>query len=209
MMAAMKQRRPSRRKPSKKPTPRPPAPRPQPGPDTLAWHNPDQPTPMRRASNAALMASSGIVEPPSPPQGEAGDQASFKVEVAKAAQHAEMLSRNAIVEALIAELPKERPVGVGHNQPLITSDEVREIELVVVFLNAQPIVPSAPDKAEAAASTSKKIGERLLTYLDAFMLEAAKSGGKELAKRLVQAPYWFALSYALTTLAQSISNWLH
>jgi hypothetical protein len=172
----------------------------------LAWHQPLT-TPQQRKSNiAALTASSGTVEPILPP-GEAADKASFKGEVDKAAQHEEMLSRITILEALIAELPKQ-PVGIGHNQPLITKDDVQEIKQAIAILKAQPVVPTALDQVRASGSIPKKVGERLKTYLDAFMLEAAKSGGKEAGKRLVQFSYWWLLLDALMKLAQSVTAWL-
>jgi hypothetical protein len=58
-------------------------------------------------------------------------------------------------------------------------------------------------------STLKKIKERLGRYLDAFMLEASKSAGKELIKQLGKFSRWWLLLDALTKLAQSVFNWLH
>jgi hypothetical protein len=57
----------------------------------------------------------------------------------------------------------------------------------------------------AAGLTLKKVGERLATYLDAFLLEASKSAGKEFGKRLVQLSYWWALAATLMGLAQSVA----
>jgi len=70
-------------------------------------------------------------------------------------------------------------------------------------------VPKAPEEARAAVSTLKKIGERLGTYLDDFLSEAAKSAGKEFGKRLVQLSYWLALATTLMGLAHSVEGWLH
>jgi hypothetical protein len=128
--------------------------------------------------------------------------------VGRAAQHEEMLSWIEVLEALIAELPKQRR-GIGHNLQPISDDERQSIIKCVIILKHQPVVPTAPDDARAAGSTLKKIGERLGTYLDTFLLEASKSAGKELGKRLVQLSYWWALWYVLTKLAQSVFNWLH
>jgi hypothetical protein len=203
MMAAMKQRRPSRRKPSKKRSPRPPAPRPQPGPEILAWQQPLTTPQQPKVNLAALMASSGIVEPILPPS-ETPDKPSFKGEVDKAAQHAEMLSRIAILESLIAELPKQ-PVGIGHNQPLMTKDDIQEIKQAIATLKAQPVMPTAPDQAKAAGSTLIKFGERLGTYLlkqaDLFVSEAVKEAAKLLMKLL-------ALSNALMLVGNAVEAWL-
>jgi hypothetical protein len=111
--------------------------------------------------------------------------------------------------------PRKRPWlssaerGEGHNRQLITEDEVQEIKEAVAVLKSQPVVPTAPDKTRAAGSTLKKIKERLGRYLDAFMLEASKSAGKELIKQLGKFSRWWLLLDALTKLAQSVFNWLH
>jgi hypothetical protein len=129
----------------------------------------------------------------------------------EAPQHEEMLSRIAILESLIAELPK-RQIGIGHNQQLITQDDVQEIKQAIAVLKAQPVVPTAPDEARAAGSTLMRFGERLGTYLlkqaDVFISEAVKSAGKETGKRLVQSPFWWALATTLMLVGQSVSNWL-
>jgi len=62
--------------------------------------------------------------------------------------------------------------------------------------------PHPPEKAQAAASTLKKIGERLGTYLDACLLEASK----EVGKRLAQLSYWWALYYALENVVKSAAS---
>jgi hypothetical protein len=201
----MKQRRSKRRKPFRQPPKRlPPT-------DPLDWLQPlAQPTPTRRASNAAR---SETVEPILPPTDPA-DQAKFEGEVDKARQHEEMLQRIAIVESLLAELPNQPP-GIGHNrQPIkpITKEYVRRIKQAVAVLKGQPVVPTAPDDARAAGSKLMEIGDRLGTYLleqaDVFISEATKSAGKEFGKRLVQSPFWWALATALMGLAQSVFRWL-
>ena len=119
-----------------------------------------------------------------------------------------MLSWIEILEALIAELPKQ-PRGIGHNLHPITEDDVQSITKCIVILKSQPVVPTAPDDAKAAGSTLQKVVERLGTYLDTCLLEASKSAGKELGKRLVQLSYWLALGYALNNVVQSVAAWLH
>jgi hypothetical protein len=152
---------------------------------------------------------------------EAADQAAFKAEVkeevelrdttdatvVRAAAHKQMLSWIEVLEGLIVELPKQRR-GIGHNLQPITQEEVEEATHAVAVLKAQPVAPKAPDEAKAAASTLKKIGERLGTYLDNFLLEASKSGGKEFGKQLARAPYWWALWHALKNIIQSVAGWL-
>jgi hypothetical protein len=127
------------------------------------------------------------------------------VQIRRAAQHEEMLAQVTILEVLIAELPNQ-PIDIGHNQQSITKDDVQEIKQAIAVLKAQPV---APAKARAARSMLKKVGERFGTYLDTFLLEASKSGGKEFGKRLVRLSYWLALWYTLNNLIQSITNWLH
>src|SRR5262249_37306390 len=126
-------------------------------------------------------------------------------------QYEEMLSRIAVLERLIAELPKQRP-GIGHNRRPIGDDEVQEIKQAIAILKAQPAVPTAPDEARVAGSILMMIGERLGAYLvkqtDIFVSEAVKSAGKEFGKRLVQSPFWWALATTLMVLAQSVAAWL-
>jgi hypothetical protein len=160
-----------------------------------------------------------IVEPVLPGDREAADQAGLKGEsgfqadatVVRAALHEEMLARVTILEALIASVPKQ-PIGIGHNQPSITQEDVAEIKEAIAVLKAQPVMPTAPDKARAAGLTLMRFGERLGTYLlkqaEVFVSEAVKSGGKEFGKRLVQSPLWWALATALMLVAQSVSKWL-
>jgi hypothetical protein len=157
------------------------------GATRLAWRPED-------AGDRFAVTHSGKTEPVPVPQ----------LSQPKPPQYEEMLSRIAVLERLIAELPKQRP-GIGHNRPPIGEEEVQEITQAVAILKAQPV---APDKAEAAGSTLRKIGERLGTYLDAFLLEAAKSAGKEFGKRLMQLSYWLALATTLMSVAQSVAAWL-
>jgi hypothetical protein len=156
--------------------------------------------------------SNAVLDPIGTPDGSlalrlhAGAKVGVQVEttVIRAAPYQEMLSRIEVLERLITELPNQRP-NVGHNIQPITGEDVQEIRQAVAILKAQPVVP---DKAKAAGSTLKKIGERLGTYLDAFLLEAAKSAGKEFGKRLVQVSYWLALATTLMSVAQSVAAWL-
>jgi hypothetical protein len=191
----MKQRRPTRRKPRKQASTNEPPPVP------WGWQSALEPPPRPpRASNVAMMSSSGMVAPPLPLR-----EAAVKD---KASQHEEMLLRITILERLIADLPKQ-PIGIGHNQPPITKEDIQEIKQAIATMKAQPVVPTALNEASAAGSTLKKIGERLGTYLDACLLEASRSVGKELGKRLVQLSYWYILLDALMKLAQSVAIWLH
>ena len=149
-------------------------------------------------------------------------------------QYEEMLSRIEVLEALMAELPNQRR---RTNDPPITDDDISEITKAVAILKAQPgtetpkrprrqkretakaatleeVVPTlevVPKKAKAAGSTLRKIGERLGTYLDTFLLEASKSGGKEAGKEgvkllLRRLPYWLALYFALTNIANYVAS---
>jgi hypothetical protein len=70
----------------------------------------------------------------------------------------------AVVEDLMAKMPRD--VGIGHNQPPLTSEEIQEIRDALAILKAKPVEAV---KAKAAASTLKKIGEKLGTYLDGCM----------------------------------------
>jgi len=100
-------------------------------------------------------------------------------------QYQEMLSWIGVLEILITEFPKQRR-GIGHNIQPITNEDLEQIEQAVTILKAPlPKAPHPPDKAQAAASTLKKIGERLGTYLDACLLEASKEVGKRLAQTCI------------------------
>jgi hypothetical protein len=170
----------------------------------MAFQPQSEPPQQRRTSRAALLASSEIAEPIGPP-GEAGDQASFKVETIARAAPEDVLSRVTMLEALMAEMPKH-PVGIGHNQqPPITREDVDEIKDALASLKAQRVVLT---EAKAAASTLKKIGGKLGAYLDAFVMELAKSAGKQLV--LASAPlwYWYFFNEVLTGLANSVMDWL-
>jgi hypothetical protein len=182
----MKQRRPKRRKPFRQ----------------LPKRLPPTPPPPEQAPEE-IEDDEGTVEPL--PIAAIPD---IRTEVIRAAPYKQMLSWIEVLEALIAELPKQRP-GVGHNLQLIADDELQSITKCIIILKHQPVVPTAPDDARAAGSTLKKIGERLGTYLDACLLEASKSAGKELGKRLAQLPYWLAIWYALNNIVQSVAAWLH
>jgi hypothetical protein len=162
---------------------------------------------------------SSVIEPPLPPRkAVAAIQADMKAEgtlqvdatiINRTAQYEEMLSRIAILETLMAEMPKQS-IGIGHNQPPpITSEDVQEIKDALATLKAQQVVPTAPDEARAAGSTLKKIGGRLVAYLDAFMMEASKSLGKEGVKRLLRLGYWYLLAQLLNGVANTVMEWLH
>jgi hypothetical protein len=174
---------------------------------------PSPPPPRPSGEIAALppQASNAVLDQAGSPEGSlalhAGAAVGVQVEktVIRAAPYQEMLSRIEVLESLIAEFPKQQRPGIGHNIQPITDEDVQEIRQAVAILKAQPVVP---DKARAAGSTLKKIGERLGTYLDAFLLETAKEAGKEFGKRLVQLSYWLALGHALMSIAQSVPNWL-
>jgi len=93
-----------------------------------------------------------------------------------------MLSWIVVLEGLIVELPTQQQ---GNTQPL-THLELQAIRSSIFILKHKP----APADAKAAASTLKKIKERLGTYLDNFFLELSKSAGEEAGKRIVQLPFW-------------------
>jgi hypothetical protein len=83
-----------------------------------------------------------------------------------------------LVDSQSARPTQRRPR--TYRQP-ITQDDVQEIKQANATIKALPVTPKASDndKAKAAASTLKKIGERLGTYLDACLLEASKELGKK------------------------------
>jgi hypothetical protein len=160
-------------------------------PDTIA----SQIAALRPNMSNAVLTTMGARETP------------LSLREAAKAQHEKMLSQVAVLERLTAELPNQSP-GIGHNRPPISAEDIREITNATAILKVQPIVPTAPDEARAAGLIVKKIGERLGTYLDAFLLETAKSAGKEFGKRLVQISYWLALASTLMGLGQSVTEWL-
>jgi hypothetical protein len=163
---------------------------------------------------STAVVSNAVVDPPTVPI--SATAATLMGEVAmrseavviSSAQYEKVRSQIAVLERLITELPKQPP-GIGHNRPPISEEEVGEITEAIAILKVQPVVPTAPDEARAAASTLKRTGERLGAYLDTFLSEAAKSAGKEFGKRLVQLSYWYALAHTLMGVVQSVSAWLH
>jgi hypothetical protein len=225
----MKRRLPPRRKPSKPPQkllPQAPTP-----PSPSGWQPQEIGALPHRASNAPP-PTLDIVEPPKPTAGTApgeikwvndqGQPVTFvndkgepltwttnppSADPSTSARHQEMLSRIIVLERLLAEMPEQR-TGIGHNRSHISEDEVREIATALIILKAQPIVPTVPDEARAAATTLKKIGEHLGAYLDDFLSETAKSAGKEFGKRVVQSPFWWALATTLMVVARSVIEWL-
>src|SRR6516225_614629 len=92
--------------------------------------------------------------------------------VIRAAQHEKMLSWIGVFEGLTVELPEQQRPGIGHNLQPITEEDQVAIKEAIYILKHQPVAPKAPDEARAAASTLKKIGERLGTYLDTAIMEA-------------------------------------
>jgi hypothetical protein len=205
----MKKRRPKPRKQFRQPPKRlPPTSTDKPPP--LDWQTPlAEPTLIRGTPNPAL-GTSGIVQPPLPVREAAAviqaEDGTLRADatVGRAAQHKEMLARITVLESLMAKLPKQS-VGIGHNQPLITQEDIQEIKQAIAILKAQPVVPTAPDQAKAAGSILMKYGERIGTWVlkqaDLFVSEAVK----ETAKRLVQL---LALSNALMLVGQAVEAWL-
>jgi hypothetical protein len=57
-------------------------------------------------------------------------------------------------------LPK-LPIGIGHNRPPITNEDIKEIRQAVAVLKAHPVVPTASDELRAAGSTLMRFGEEL------------------------------------------------
>jgi hypothetical protein len=170
----MNQRRPKRRKHFRQPPKRLPSTSTDKLPP-LDWLTVEQPTPARRPSSPA---SSGIVQPILPPQAGLKGEGGLRADTTLVrAAHKEMLQWIEVLEAIIVELQKQPP-GVGHNLQPIGDDELHSIINLVFILKHQPVVPTAPDDVRAAGSRLKKIGERLGTYLDIFLLEASKSAGR-------------------------------
>jgi len=130
-------------------------------------------------------------------------------DIAAPKQYQEMLSWIDVLKRLIVEFTKQRR-GIGHNIRPITDEDIKEIKQAVAVLKAQPVVPTAPDKARAAGLTLKMIGERLGSYLpkqaDIFISEATKSAGKEFGKRVVQSPFWWVLADAAASKRQAASD---
>ena len=143
----------------------------------------------------------------------------------QASLHREMLSRIAVLEEMIRVLSPQQD-GIGHNNPpepiegVSFKDADRQaIEAAVIILKDQPVSPPETAAAEKAAATLNTTGERLwielartgaygADKLDAFITKAAESAGAEFGKRIVQAPFWYALVSALLTVSSAAHTWL-
>jgi hypothetical protein len=130
--------------------------------------------------------------------------------------HAEMLRRVEALEEAMVTIPAR---GIGDNNPpeplepeFLSEAELRGMRLAFAVLKAQQAAPQVPPKeAVEAVGFLAAIAERfspVASYLckqtDVFVTEATK----ELAKRVVQSPFWLTLIEQLPQLTDTAQHWL-
>jgi hypothetical protein len=120
------------------------------------------------------------------------------------------MARVAVLEATVAA-PK--PAGMGHNRgPEIASDgdiSEAEIQEFIALLKEQtataPVdLPRLTQIAEAVTPDNDKWRE----YLDELGKGVAKGASEEIGKRIVQAPWWIAVYYALDGVVHALASWI-
>jgi hypothetical protein len=136
----------------------------------------------------------------------------------------EILRRIEALDAVIAAWPRPS-AGIGHNQPpeliegVFDENDHQSMLAAIAVLNTESTPTTASPEITDAASTLKKLGDRLSGYLlrsagfvgkqlGTIVSEAAKSFGAEAGKRLAQSPFWWALAITLINVAHAVTEWL-
>jgi hypothetical protein len=162
-------------------------------PPATNWNSSLDPTPWmpQIQRNAALLASTGPVEPP------------WRTD--PNALHAEIIKLSEVIEQAITELRKHQHGGMGHNNPPFSEQELDEIsgDLAVLRKQSPATAPSA--ETTAAVTRLRKFGAYLLKLGDVYLTEFVKEAGK----KSVQAPLWLIIYYELPKLADLAQQWLH
>jgi hypothetical protein len=195
-------------------------------PSSMHWGSSDDSAPWmwQQNRNAALLATSGAVEPPA---ATLDDPVSPIPDVGASdpnALHAEMITQIEALDREIDSLLEQQRRGIGHNNPPepielappLSAKELGEIKKAMAVLKKEPPAPTALSaKAEAAVALLMKFGDRLrplaratMAYVgkqaDNFVTEAVKEAGK----RIAQSPLWLPIIYKLPALADIALQWL-
>jgi hypothetical protein len=170
----------------------------------------------RQIRNAALLATSGAVEPPLPPSspvlGSPGFGQNHRLTASDPnALHAEMLERIEPLEREIDNLSEQQRHGIGHNnlpEPIelapLSEQNLGEISEDIAVLKKQPPADPPSTEAKAAVARLMKFARVAVTYAgkqaDIFIAAAmAKAGGKII---------WSPITYKLWALADIAHQWL-
>lgn len=135
-----------------------------------------------------------------------------------AALHEELLSRVEALEAIVATTRAPDIPGIGHNQPpepvegiSFGENEWREIEGAIRTLKEQPASPNDTTDAERAADILQSIGRSLwiaLAYAAKRTDRVLDAAADEVGRRIIQMPFWWALSSALYAVPDAVHAWL-
>jgi hypothetical protein len=135
------------------------------------------------------------------------------------ARFAELRGQVTLLEASLNELRRElasardKEIGIGHNRgpdfEPIAIEELSNVDDLIALLKEQGPVPPA-DTAQLTATSQKvtKVSDKIKQYLDSFAVEAFKSAGGEIGKRLTQAPFWMAAVYGIDRVTEALALWL-
>jgi hypothetical protein len=198
----------------------PPPYRPSSPPHSMNWgaHDNTAPWMWQPTRNAALLASTGAVEPPVPLT--ASPLITSSPAIGSPALHAEMIKQIEALEPKIDSLREQQRHGIGHNNPPepietapLSRKRLGEIKKAMAVLKKEPPAPTAPSsEARAAVALLTKFARAAGAYVgkraDDFITAAAKKAGEKVGERIVDLAYWSAIIYGLQKLADLAQRWL-
>jgi hypothetical protein len=167
-------------------------------PPAMHWGSSDDSTPWmwHQNRNAALLATSGAVEPPAPLT--ASPLVTSSPAFGSPALHAEMIKQIEALEGAFVDLREQRRVGIGHNKPPepiepalpLSAKELGEILKAIAVLKKQPPVPTArSSKTKAALALLTMFAHATVAYVgkqaDNFVTAATKKSGEEAVKYIL------------------------
>lgn len=120
-----------------------------------------------------------------------------------------LMTRVAVLEAALAA-PKPRsetPIGPGHNGPPEFEppfDEPEIQHLVDLLKSERAATPDDLPRIVETTNVAVAHASKLKARLDDFASAAVKAAGAEAGKRLVQLPWWLAVSTALSGVAHAM-----
>jgi hypothetical protein len=137
------------------------------------------------------------------------------------ARHAKLENSVALLEIALNQLRRqvearshEREIGPGHNQgpnlDPVSAQELDDVEELVKLLKDQPPIPppQVHEHLRERSAKATKVADKIGEYLDELGKEFVKKAGGELGKRVVQAPFWTAVAYAISRVAGALIEWL-
>jgi integrase len=70
-------------------------------------------------------------------------------------------------------------------------------DLIALLKEQGPVPPSDPTELTERSQKAKRISDKIKQYLDGFAVEAFRSAGGEIGKRLAQVPLWITLYHGI------------